>query len=115
MKNILFYILFVLSIVALYGLTFSFAQEKEPAGKTVYVEKKCGTCHSVESAGLTSKKKDAVDLSNSGVNNAETIAKYLKKEVKLDDKNHKTAFKGTDEELKDLAAWLESLKKEESK
>lgn len=112
MKNVFFYLLFVFSIVALFGLTYSFAQDKEPAGQKVFVDKKCGTCHSVESAGLTSKKKDAVDLSNAGAQKADVLAKYLKKEAKLNDKEHKTAFKGTDEELKDLASWLESLKKE---
>jgi cytochrome c2 len=111
MKNVLFYLLFVFSIVALYGLTFSLAQDKEPAGQKVFVEKKCGTCHSVESAGLTSKKKDAVDLSNVGVNKADLLTKYLKKEAKISDKDHKIAFKGSDEELKNLVSWFQTLKK----
>jgi len=111
MKNVLFYLLFVFSIVALYGLTFSMAQDKEPAGKKIFADKKCSTCHAIESQGITSKKKDAVDLSNSGANKADVLTKYLKKEVKLNDKDHKTAFKGSDEELKNLVSWLETLKK----
>jgi len=111
MKNVLFYLLFVFSIVALYGLTFSLAQDKEPAGKKVFIDKKCGSCHSVETAGITSKKKDAVDLSNAGSNKADVLTKYLKKEAKIDNKDHKIAFKGSDEELKSLVSWLETLKK----
>ncbi len=112
MKNVMLFLLFVFSIVILYGITFSMANDKEPAGQKVFVEKKCQSCHSVESAGLVSKKKDAVDLSGAGKLNKDFIIKYLNKEEKLNDQAHKMAFKGTPEELQELAGWLESLKKD---
>lgn len=111
MKNIVLYLLFILSIVALFGFAFSMAQEKVPAGQKIFLESKCSACHTVESAGITSKKKDAVDLSKTGDNyKTDFIIKYLNKEVKLNDKLHKTAFKGSAEDLKSLSSWLTSLK-----
>ena len=110
----MFFLLFVFTIVALYGLTFSMAKEKVPAGQKVFIDKKCGSCHSVESLDLTSKKKDAVDLSATGDKlNADVIKTYVTKKEKLNDQLHKIAFKGTDEELAELAAWLETLKKDD--
>ncbi|QQS37471.1 MAG: cytochrome c [Ignavibacteriales bacterium] len=112
MKNLMMYLLFVVSIVLLFGFAYSYAQNTEPEGQKIFVEKKCGSCHSVNSVELTSKKKDAVDLSVTGSNRtADFLTKYLKKAEKLDGKDHKTAFKGTDEELKALVSWLVSLKK----
>lgn len=111
MKGLLSYLLFVFTIVALFGLTFSIAQETENLGKKVFIDKKCSTCHSVEAEGLQSKKKDAVDLSTAGEKRtAEFLAKYLTKEEKISGKEHKSAFKGSEEELKNLTNWLESLK-----
>ena len=111
MKSIFLFLLFVFSIVFLYGITFSIAQENEPAGQKIFVEKKCVSCHSVESADLKSKKKDAVDLSKVGENlKTDFIIKYLNKEVKIENKSHKTLFKGTEKELQGLAKWLGSLK-----
>lgn len=43
---------------------------------------------------------------------AEDMIKYLKKEMKLNNKDHKTAFKGSDEDLKKLVEWLSTLKAE---
>lgn len=114
MKNIALFLLFVIAIIGLYGFAFSLNAE-EPSGKKIFVDSKCSMCHSVESADITSKKKDAIDMSGVGnKNNAEFLAKYLTKKEKLNDKEHKTAFKGTEEDLQALAAWLESLKTEEA-
>jgi mono/diheme cytochrome c family protein len=87
------------------------AQEKVPAGQKIFSDSKCSACHTVESAGIISKKNDAVDLSKTGDNyKTDFIIKYLNKEVKINDKIHKTAFKGSAEDLKTLASWLTSLK-----
>ncbi len=111
MKNIMLYLLFVTSIVLLFGFAFSYSQTNEPEGQKVFVEKKCGSCHSVNSADITSKKKDAVDLSDTGTGKtAKFMTKYLNKEEKINDKVHKTAFKGTEEELSKLVDWLLTLK-----
>lgn len=111
MKNVFLYLLFIFAIVALFGVAFSNAQENESEGAKIFVDNKCSMCHSVESAGITSKKKDAVDLSVTGQDKtAEFLIKYLKKEEKIDDKMHKSTFKGSDEELKVLSEWLAGLK-----
>ena len=111
MKNIVLYLLFIMSIVALFGFAFSMAQEKIPAGQKIFSDSKCSACHSIESAGIISKKKNAVDLSKTGDNyKNDFLIQYLNKEVKIDNKLHKTAFKGSAEDLKTLSSWLSSLK-----
>jgi len=111
MKNIAAFLSFVCAIVFLFGFTYSINESGDPDGKQIFVDKKCTTCHTVNSAQVTSKKKDAVDLSEAGkTNSSDFISKYINKKEKIDDKAHKTAFKGTDEELKALSEWLASLK-----
>ena len=52
-------------------------------------------------------------MSNVGTDvNAETIKSYLIKEAKINEKEHKLKFKGTDEELNALVNWLTTLKTE---
>lgn len=112
---------------------------KEPAGKKLFLENKCNSCHSIEAAGVekakkaeteaaATEKKDAAaaektttvpahkppDLSSIGLDqNAEWIGKFLKKEVAAQDgKKHMKLWKGTDEDLKTLTAWLGEQKAE---
>ena len=87
-----------------------------PDGKAVFVAQKCSTCHSVSTAGIAATTKsdkmkgpDLVGLAAS--HDAAAIRAYLKKEGKIDDKAHRTAFKGTDAELDALVAWLLKQKK----
>jgi hypothetical protein len=111
MKNILIYLGLVITIVALYGFAFTIADEKSDDGKKVFVDNKCNMCHTVTVAGIESKKSDAVDLSTVGKDRTvEFLTKYLKKEAKLNDKDHKASFKGTDEDLTKLVEWLSTLK-----
>lgn len=111
MKNILIYLGLVITIVALYGFAFTIADDKSDDGKKVFVDNKCNMCHTVTSAGIESKKSDAVDLSTVGKDRTvEFLTKYLKKEAKLNDKDHKSSFKGTDEDLAKLVEWLSTLK-----
>ncbi|MCW8810441.1 MAG: hypothetical protein OQJ93_01015 [Ignavibacteriaceae bacterium] len=42
--------------------------------------------------------------------NADLIKSYLLKELKINEKEHKLKFKGTDEELNALVNWLGTLK-----
>ena len=112
MKNIFSFLLFIFLIVALYGFAFSFAQSKGTDAKKIFETQKCNTCHSITSAGITSKKKDAIDLSTVGSTyKADFLTKYIKKEAKIKDVAHKFTFKGTDDEMASLVKWLESLKK----
>jgi hypothetical protein len=111
MKNILIYLGLVITIVALYGFAFTIADQPGDDGKTIFVNNKCNMCHTVTSAGIESKKSDAVDLSTVGKDKTvEFLTKYLKKETKLNDKDHKSSYKGTDEDLTKLVEWLSTLK-----
>lgn len=108
MKQALLFVLFAFAVVGVYGFAFSMNAD-EPAGKKVFVDQKCNNCHSIESQGITKVKKN--DLSKVGASHkADFFGKYLQKQEKIDGKEHKVAFKGTDQELKDLAKWLETLK-----
>lgn len=111
MKNILIYLGLVITIVALYGFAFTIAADKSDDGKKIFVDNKCNMCHTVSVAGIESKKSDATDLSVVGKDRTvEFLTKYLKKEAKLNDKDHKSSFKGTDEDLTKLVEWLSTLK-----
>ena len=111
MKNILLYLALVVTIVALYGFAYAFATNPEGDGKKIFVDNKCNMCHTVSSQGIESKKSDAVDLSNVGKDKTvEFLNKYLEKEAKLNDKDHKSSFKGNDDDLKVLVDWLLTLK-----
>lgn len=113
MKNIIAYLSIIIAIVALYGFAFTLSTNDDPAGKKIFIDNKCNMCHTVESAGIESKKSDATDLSNVGAEmKSDDIVKYLKKEMKLNGKDHKTAFKGSEEDLKKLVEWLSTLKTE---
>lgn len=113
MKNILIYLGLVITIVALYGFAFTIADQQNEDGKKIFVDNKCNMCHTVTTAAIESKKSDAVDLSTVGKDKTiEFLTKYLKKEAKLNDKDHKSAFKGSDEDLKVLVDWLLTLKGE---
>jgi cytochrome c553 len=101
----------ILSTVLFFG--FNSIQTGDPEGKTIFVNNKCGTCHSVESAGLSTKAKKSTDLSDTGSKyEKELLTGYLLKKEKINNKNHPAAFKGTEEELVQLTNWLGSLKKE---
>ena len=103
MKNVVVYLTFIFAVVFLFGFSYSFNPE-DGDGKSIFVDKKCITCHSVETAGIESKKKDAADLSVVGDKyDAEFLAKYLVKEEKIDGEAHKIAMKGSQEELKTVS------------
>ncbi|MCX6137058.1 MAG: c-type cytochrome [Ignavibacteriales bacterium] len=98
-------------VLALCVTTTSTAAEKKD-GKAIFENAKCAMCHSVDAAGITSKKAKPADLSIVGATKkADWFAKYLKKEVDLNGKKHPAVFKGTDEETVVLTKWLETLKK----
>ena len=114
MKNTFFFILFISTIVALFAFAFSFSQSNELDGQQIFTDSKCTKCHSVESLEIVSSKDEPLDLSNIGADkDAEFLKKYLVKEETMNDKKHKTKFKGSDEELNTLVDWLLTLKTEE--
>jgi len=112
MKNVMIYLTFVFAIVALYGFAFGINYSGED-GKKIFTDSKCSMCHTVKSAGIESKKSDAVDLSLVGKDRTvEFLNKYLKKEEKINDKTHKSTFKGSEADLKVLVNWMLTLKAE---
>ena len=82
-------------------------------GQAVFTAQKCNMCHSVPQAEIvakmTSEKMKGPDLPNE-VRESDWLASFLKREVQLNDKDHKKEFKGTDEELQAITAWLVALK-----
>src|SRR5690606_12385576 len=113
-KNVILYLVLIVAIVALYGFAFTLAADDGSEGKKVFVDKKCVMCHSMEAEGIESTKKSgAVDLSEIDKSiDADFMTKYLMKESKPNDADHKTKFKGTDEKLKALVDYLLTLKAE---
>ena len=96
-------------------LTVATAQTSAPAsgesldGKEIFLAQKCNLCHSVSTAGIEATTKseklrgpDLVDLDR----DAEWLAGWLKKEIELNGQKHKKEFKGSEEELDALIAWL---------
>lgn len=83
----------------------------QSAGQEVFLAQKCNICHSVPTVGIESKVKsekmkgpDLIDLAKQ--HDAEGLAKYLRREIQLNDADHKKEFKGTDEELQAIVDWL---------
>ncbi len=77
-------------------------------GKEVYNAKKCGLCHTVDGSG----GKKGGDLSDVGdKKDAEWLTNYMKNPKAIMPEAKMPAFKGSDEELQDLVAYLSSLKK----
>jgi len=98
------------------------AQAADEAGKKIFTDNKCNTCHSIDSAGIKSTmgekspaaKKGMADLSNVGSSHdAAWMIKYLKKEETIKDVKHVKGWAGSEADLKTLADWLATLKKKE--
>ena len=82
-------------------------------GLAAFTTQKCNMCHSVPQAEVVAKVKSETmkgpDLPNEP-REVDWIKGFMKREVQLNDKDHKKEFKGTDEELQAIAAWLIELK-----
>lgn len=102
----------LVSLMALLAFTFStftFAEDAPKVdAKKLFVDKKCNSCHSVESAGITKTNANskAPDLSNGAKYTKDFLAKYLKKEEAIEGKKHGIAFKATDVEFTAMVNWL---------
>ena len=118
MKMKLIYTIAIFAFITLSLSNYTNAQDEKKDGKAIFTDAKCSACHGIQSMNIEGKRKDGKvpDLSSTGLKlKADFIQKYLKKEDKLNDKNHPIAFKGTDDELTTLSTWIESLKAEEKK
>jgi len=92
------------------------ADTAAPPGKVAFVDLKCSICHSIESQGVERKSKSektkGPDLSTIGAtHDADWLGKFLRKEVANEHgKKHEKEFKGTPEQLQQIAQFLASLK-----
>ena len=116
MKIVAFYIMFVILIIALYGVAFSMNPAEQPDGKKVFTDNKCSTCHSIDSEGIVRKaktdKNSPADLSQIGSTfTKEKLTNYLTKKESLNDKKHPANFKGSEDELNAMVKWLMTHKK----
>jgi len=92
---------------------FTIAEAGESAdGLALFTAQKCDMCHSVPQvdvvAKVKSEKMKGPDLPNEA-RELDWMKSFLEREVQLNDKDHKKEFKGTDEELQAIAAWLIAL------
>jgi mono/diheme cytochrome c family protein len=117
----------VLSACVLTGaLSSQPSAAKTPDGKPIFIKYKCNSCHSIDAAAIVKKaasedgestsKMKPPDLSDVGLKKkADWIALFLTKKEKLEGELHPKKFRGTDTELKTIAAWLETMKTEKAK
>ncbi len=90
------------------------AAAEEPEGQKLFLAQKCNLCHSVAAAKIKATitdEKKVVELT--GVvtkRDADWLRRYLRKEEKIEDREHKKAFKGEAKDLDTLVQWLLTLK-----
>lgn len=87
--------------------------------KALFVDNKCNSCHSISKAGVDRKggtqSSKIPDLSAVGSkHDADWMSKFLKKETDMNGKKHTVPWKGTDEQLATMTAWLATLKADTS-
>jgi mono/diheme cytochrome c family protein len=76
-------------------------------GEEVYAAKKCAVCHVINGKG----GKAADDLTSVGAKrNAGWLNKFMKDPKSVDSSNKMPAFRGSDEELAAVVAYMASLK-----
>jgi mono/diheme cytochrome c family protein len=87
------------------------AEGDAEGGKEAFLAAKCNTCHAVQAAGIEAKmqsekmKGPDLDSSVAKIDKAE-LNKFLKKQGQLNGQDHMKEFKGTDEDLAKIIAWL---------
>ncbi len=105
----------VVPVALLLGVTLTappVAAGDVPGGQAAFVAQKCDMCHSVAQAEIVAKVKSekmkGPDLP-AVARDTEWISQFLKREIQLDGQNHKKEYKGTEEELQAISAWLAQL------
>ncbi|MBI4403899.1 MAG: c-type cytochrome [Deltaproteobacteria bacterium] len=75
-------------------------------GKAVFTDSKCAMCHQVGTEVPTTKKSGkAIDVAGKQ-KDATKIESWLKGEPNEKGKKHPAKFKGSEEDMKAVAAWL---------
>lgn len=97
-------------VVFSFGAKSSWGEEDLVAkGKEIYTQKKCSMCHMIDGVG-GKKGPDLSDEGNKG-RDEEWYVKYFKDPKSVMPEAKMRPVRGTDEELKALAAYVMSLKK----
>ena len=82
-------------------------------GKVVFVDAACARCHSVESEEIeatVSERMQGPDLGTVGTeHDAAWVVAVVKRETELDAGPHRAPFRGSDDQLDIIAAWLVGL------
>jgi mono/diheme cytochrome c family protein len=83
-------------------------------GKALFERLGCTKCHAIAAEGVARKpggKTEGPDLSGKGKTlTADWITSFLEKKVTTEEgKKHKTKFKGTADELKTIAGYIDGL------
>ena len=120
MRNHLLGMLAVLLCAVIFFPSFSGADGEttgELDGKTLFLANKCDMCHSVPSLSIEAKVKvetmKGPDITKAAARfEPDDLAKFIRKQGQLEGNDHKKEFKGTDEELAAMVAWLQQLKAE---
>jgi hypothetical protein len=99
--------------------------EFQSPGHKVFVKSKCVQCHTVSALKIAkvesdeeeeeeddAEKRDPPDLSGVGkeYSDAQWLAKYLKKQERIENRRHKKKWSGSEADLTTLTEWLVTLK-----
>jgi len=107
-----------LALLAPYPATVT-AAASELDGKTLFMREKCNLCHSIPQEDIEAKVKSekmlGPDLPTAEApEDADLMLDFLRQKAEINGEKHKKAFKGSDEELGALVAWLDGLRDEDS-
>lgn len=129
-----------LAVLALLVFLALGSRARAEDGRRLFLEKECNECHSIETEGIVKlepkeepeeEEEDDLgldfgddleededdteppDLSGVGKrHDADWMSRFVRKKVRTDEgKRHKKLFKGSDEELREIVAFLSALQK----
>lgn len=82
-------------------------------GPKVFEAQRCASCHSIESLDIGLRDgATRNDLSEVGkTRDVDWLKGFLQREIEVDGQPHRGRFRGSDEELQTLTAWLATLGK----
>ena len=102
--------------VVVFMPAMSSATHAKVDGKATFVEAGCARCHSVKTAELeatVAERMRGPDLGMVGTDpdhDAAWVVAVIKQTKELDSGPHRARFRGTDDELNAIAAWVVELK-----
>lgn len=107
LRSCLFFSTCLLLCLGLFSTVFGGDQ---PEGRKLFVAKGCNYCHSVPDSRIEATtsieplKSDLIDLRQRF--RKTWLENYLRKKAELKGEFHRKAFKGSDQELREIIVWL---------